>query len=244
MFLPFKLRGLELVNRVVVSPMAQYCAEDGVPTDWHLVHYGHRALGGAGLVYTEMTCVSPEGRITPGCTGLWNATQRDAWQRIVDFVHANSPAKICLQLGHAGRKGSTQVGWEKMDHPLPEGNWPILAPSPLPYYEGISQVPVEMTRADMDDGARGVCARHPLRAAGGLRHARAAHGAWLPAGLLPLAAHQPSHRRVRRQLLKTGCGFRWKCLKRLGRNGRSTSRCRCVSRRPTGRRAGCPRRTC
>lgn len=151
MFLPFKLRGLELVNRVVVSPMAQYCAIDGMPTDWHLVHYGHRALGGAGLVYTEMTCVTPDGRITPGCPGLWNAAQRDAWQRIVEFVHANSPAKICLQLGHAGRKGSTQVGWEKMDHPLPEGNWPILAPSPLPYYEGISQVPVEMTRSDMDE---------------------------------------------------------------------------------------------
>jgi anthraniloyl-CoA monooxygenase len=150
MFLPFKLRGLELANRVVVSPMAQYCAKDGVPDDWHLVHYGHRALGGAGLVYTEMTCVSPEGRITPGCTGLWNETQRDAWKRIVEFVHRNSPAKFCLQLGHSGRKGSTQVGWENMDHPLGQGNWPIYAPSPIPYYEGISQRPLEMTRADMD----------------------------------------------------------------------------------------------
>jgi anthraniloyl-CoA monooxygenase len=150
MFLPFRLRGLELANRVVVSPMAQYCAVDGVPTDWHLVHYGHRALGGAGLVYTEMTCVSPEGRITPGCTGLWNEAQRDAWKRIVRFVHDNSPAKICLQLGHSGRKGSTQLGWEAMDHPLASGNWPVLAPSPLPYYEGISQRPLEMTRKDMD----------------------------------------------------------------------------------------------
>jgi anthraniloyl-CoA monooxygenase len=150
MFLPFKLRGLELANRVVVSPMAQYCAVEGVPGDWHLVHYGHRALGGAGLVYTEMTCVSPEGRITPGCTGLWNETQREAWGRIVTFVHCNTPAKICLQLGHSGRKGSTQVGWEKMDHPLPEGNWPVVAPSPVPYLEGVSQVPVEMTRAEMD----------------------------------------------------------------------------------------------
>jgi anthraniloyl-CoA monooxygenase len=150
MFLPFKLRTLELANRVVVSPMAQYCAVDGVPGDWHLVHYGHRALGGAGLVYTEMTCVSPDGRITPGCTGLWNGTQRDAWRRIVDFVHGQSPAKICLQLGHSGRKGSTQRGWEHMDHPLPDGNWPILAPSPLPYLPGASQRPVEMTRAHMD----------------------------------------------------------------------------------------------
>ena len=150
MFLPFKLRGMALANRVVVSPMAQYSAVDGVPDDWHLVHYGHRALGGAGLVFTEMTCVSAEGRITPGCTGLWNATQREAWRRIVDFVHRNSPAKLCLQLGHSGRKGSTQRGWEKMDHPLPGGNWPLIAPSPLPYHEGISQAPHEMTRGDMD----------------------------------------------------------------------------------------------
>jgi anthraniloyl-CoA monooxygenase len=150
MFLPFKLRNMDLVNRVVVSPMAQYCAVDGVPGDWHLVHYGHRALGGAGLVYTEMTCVSPEGRITPGCTGMWNEAHRDGWRRIVEFVHGRSPAKICLQLGHAGRKGSTQLGWERMDHPLPDGNWPLLAPSPLPYLNGISQQPIEMTRAHMD----------------------------------------------------------------------------------------------
>jgi anthraniloyl-CoA monooxygenase len=134
----------------VVSPMAQYCAIDGVPDDWHLVHYGHRALGGAGLLYTEMTCLSPEGRITPGCTGLWNHTQREAWRSIVDFVHRRTPAKICLQLGHSGRKGSTQVGWEKMDHPLPSGNWPIVAPSPLPYFPGSSQTPIEMTCADLE----------------------------------------------------------------------------------------------
>jgi anthraniloyl-CoA monooxygenase len=150
MFLPFKLRGLELVNRVVVSPMDQYCAVDGMPNDWHLMHYGHRAVGGAGLLYTEMTCVSPEGRISLGCTGLWNEAQRDAWQRIVTFVHTHSPTKICLQIGHSGRKGSTQLGWEQPDHPLPKGNWPVLAPSPLPYLEGISQRPREMTRADMD----------------------------------------------------------------------------------------------
>ncbi|HEY6483032.1 MAG TPA: bifunctional salicylyl-CoA 5-hydroxylase/oxidoreductase [Steroidobacteraceae bacterium] len=150
MFLPFRLRDLQLTNRVVVAPMAQYCAVDGVPGDWHLVHYGHLALGGAGLLYTEMTCVSAHGRITPGCTGLWNDAQRAAWQHIVEFIHANSPAKCCLQLGHSGRKGSTQLGWEQMDHPLREGNWPLLAPSPLPWLAGISQSPAQMTRADMD----------------------------------------------------------------------------------------------
>ena len=150
MFLPFELQGLRLENRVVVSPMAQYLATDGVPGDWHLVHYGSRAVGGAGLLVTEMTCVSADGRITPGCTGLWNEVQRDAWRRIVDFVHHSSPAKICLQLGHSGRKGSTQVGWQDADHPLPEGNWPTLAPSPLPYLEGVSAPPRAMTRADMD----------------------------------------------------------------------------------------------
>jgi anthraniloyl-CoA monooxygenase len=149
MFLPFSLRGLALANRVVVSPMAQYCATDGMPDDWHMVHYGHRALGGAGLVYTEMTCVSAEGRITPGCTGLWSEAQRDAWRRIVDFVHARTPAKVCLQIGHSGRKGSTQLGWEEMDRPLAEDNWPLLAPSPLPYLPGISQTPIEMTRQQM-----------------------------------------------------------------------------------------------
>jgi anthraniloyl-CoA monooxygenase len=150
MFLPFRLRGMELINRIVVSPMAQYSAIDGMPEDWHLVHYGHRALGGAGLLYTEMTCVSAQGRITPGCTGLWNERQRDAWRRIVDFVHRRSPAKFALQLGHSGRKGSTQVGWQRPDHPLAHDNWPILAPSPLPYIEGLSQQPIAMSREDMD----------------------------------------------------------------------------------------------
>ena len=150
MFLPLKLRGMELANRVVVSPMAQYTAADGVPDEWHLVHYGRLASGGAGLVYTEMTCVSAEGRISPGCTGLWNETQREAWGRIVAFIHARSPARICLQLGHSGRKGSTQLGWEEMDHPLPSGNWGLLAPSALPYLAGVSATPREMGRADME----------------------------------------------------------------------------------------------
>ncbi|MEN9761968.1 MAG: hypothetical protein RI906_1794 [Pseudomonadota bacterium] len=153
MFAPLRLRDLWLPNRVVVSPMAQYSAVDGVPNDWHLVHYGSRALGGAGLVFVEMTCVSPEGRITPGCTGLWNDEQAAAFRRITDFVHANTPSKLCMQLGHAGRKGSTQVGWEQMDMPLADTrrNWPLIAPSPLAYREGVNQVPREMSRADMDE---------------------------------------------------------------------------------------------
>jgi len=150
MFTPFRLRGMTLENRVVVSAMDQYCARDGVPGDWHLVHLGSRAIGGAGMVCVEMTCVSPEGRITPGCTGLWNEAQRDAFRRIVDFCHANSKAKLCLQIGHSGRKGSTQLGWERMDHPLESGNWPIVSASPVPFYEGVSQVPREMKKADME----------------------------------------------------------------------------------------------
>jgi anthraniloyl-CoA monooxygenase len=130
--------------------MAQYMARDGLPGEWHFVHYGSRALGGAGLMFTEMTCVSAQGRITYGCTGLWNDAQRQAWQRIVAFVHGNSPTKICLQLGHSGRKGSTQLGWEEADHPLPHDNWEILAPSAEPYLAGVSQTPRPMTRADMD----------------------------------------------------------------------------------------------
>ena len=149
MFLPFRLRGLELANRVVVSPMCMYSAEDGVVGDWHLVHYGSRAMGGAALLFTEMTDVSPEARITPGCAGLWNDSQEAAWKRIVDFCHTHGQAKLCLQLGHAGRKGSTRRMWEGMDEPLEEGGWPLIAPSPLPYLPH-SPVPREMTREDMD----------------------------------------------------------------------------------------------
>ncbi|MDI3471122.1 MAG: Anthraniloyl-CoA monooxygenase [Pseudolabrys sp.] len=149
MFVPYRVRGVELKNRVVVSPMAQYRAVDGTPTDWHLVHYAERAKGGAGLVFTEMTCVSPEGRITPGCTGLYRPEHEAAWRRIVDFVHAETDAKIAIQLGHSGPKGSTQLGWEIMDAPLASGNWEILAPSAVPWSEA-NAVPREMTRADMD----------------------------------------------------------------------------------------------
>ncbi|MDW4498887.1 bifunctional salicylyl-CoA 5-hydroxylase/oxidoreductase [Sulfitobacter sp. D35] len=149
MFTPYRLRDMELKNRVVVSPMAQYKAEDGNPTDWHLVHYGERAKGGAGLVYTEMTCVSPEGRITPGCPGIYTDVQEAAWKRIVDFVHAETDAKICLQLGHSGAKGSTQLGWEEMDAPLDADNWPLMAASAVPWSKR-NAAPKEMTRADMD----------------------------------------------------------------------------------------------
>ena len=192
MFLPLQLRGMELPNRVVVSPMAQYCAVDGVPDEWHLVHYGHLALGGAGLVYTEMTCTSPTARITPGCTGMWNEAQCDAWRHIVDFVHRRSHARICLQLGHAGRKGSTQLGWEKMDHPLATGNWPLIAPSSVPYLAGISQPPLEMDRAAMDTVREDFVRSARLGAAAGfdMLELHMAHGYLLASFLSPLTNHR------------------------------------------------------
>ena len=150
MFTPFSLRGMTVENRVVVSPMCMYSAKDGLPDDFHLVHYGSRATGSPGLLFTEMTDVSSEGRITPGCTGLWNDAQEAAWKRIVTYVHGASPSKIAIQLGHAGRKASTRLPWHGVDLPLEEGNWEIIAPSPLPYIAGVSQVPRAMTRADMD----------------------------------------------------------------------------------------------
>jgi anthraniloyl-CoA monooxygenase len=149
MFAPYKLRDMELKNRIVVSPMAQYKAVDGCPTDWHLVHYGERAKGGAGLVYTEMTCVSPEGRITPGCPGLYAPEHEAAWKRIADFIHAESEAKVCMQIGHAGAKGSTQLGWEIMDAPLKEGNWPLMSASDVAWSSD-NQTPKAMSREDMD----------------------------------------------------------------------------------------------
>lgn len=148
MFVPFELRGLRLKNRIVVSPMAQYSAQDGTPNDWHLVHLGARAQGGAGLIYTEMTCTSPQGRITPGCTGLYAPEHEAAWTRIVEFVHQQPQAKLALQLGHSGPKGSTQLGWDEMDAPLPSGNWPVCGPSPIPW-SARNQVPHELSRADM-----------------------------------------------------------------------------------------------
>jgi len=153
MFTKYKLGPLELRNRVVMSPMAQYSAdEDGNLTDWHLVHYGGAARGGMALMYVEMTSPSPEARITRGCPGIWTDKQEKDWKRIVDFVHENTETKICMQLGHSGRKGSTQLGWHKMDHPIaePGQNWPIMSASDIPYFDGISQTPKEMNRADMD----------------------------------------------------------------------------------------------
>jgi anthraniloyl-CoA monooxygenase len=149
MFAPYRLRDMELGNRVVVSPMATYSARDGTVGDFHLVHYGARAQGGAGLVYTEMTCVSPTGRITPGCAGMYADDHVAAWARIVDFVHANSQAKICLQLGHSGAKGSTRPGWEGYDVPLEQGGWPLIAAADVPWSPA-NPVPRPMTRDDMD----------------------------------------------------------------------------------------------
>jgi len=149
MFAPYKLRGMALKNRIVVSPMAQYKASDGNPADWHFIHYCERAKGGAALVYTEMTCISATGRITPGCPGLYTEQQVAGWRRIVDFVHTQTPAKICCQLGHSGPKGSTQLGWQEMDAPLEGGNWPLLAASAIAWSPK-NQTPKSMDRQDMD----------------------------------------------------------------------------------------------
>ena len=149
MFTPYKLRDVHLVNRIVMSPMAMYSAENGVMNDFHIVHLGSRALGGAGLIFAEMTCVTPDARITPGCLGLWNEEQVAQWKRLVDFVHMNSAAKVGIQIGHAGRKGATKLAWEGIDQPLPEGEWPLISASAIPYLKN-SQVPKAMDRADMD----------------------------------------------------------------------------------------------
>ncbi|SDM57056.1 bifunctional salicylyl-CoA 5-hydroxylase/oxidoreductase [Allokutzneria albata] len=188
MFQPFRLGGMELKNRVVVSAMDMYSAEEGVPGDFHLVHLGSKAMGGAGLVMTEMVCVSPEGRITPGCTGLWTDEQRDSWARIVSFVHERSSARIGLQLGHSGRKGSTRLMWQGMDDPLPEGNWEIIGPSPLPYGAG-SAVPREATRADMDRIVADFveAARRGADAGFDLLELHCAHGYLLSSFLSPIA---------------------------------------------------------
>ena len=187
---PFTLRGVTLKNRIVVSPMAQYSCIDGVPGDYHLVHLGARALGGAGMVAVEMTCTSPDARITPGCPGLWNDAQRDAFARIVDFVHANTDAKIAIQLGHAGPKGSTRAPWDGPgdDHPLADGNWPLIAASAQPYMPGVSATPRAMTRADMDrvrdDFA--AAARRAAQAGFDWLELHCAHGYLLSAFISPL----------------------------------------------------------
>ncbi len=188
MFAPLKLRDMALTNRIVVSPMAQYKAVDGCPTDWHLVHLGERAKGGAGLVYAEMTCVSPEGRITPGCPGLYAPEHEAAWKRIVDFVHAESAAKICSQIGHAGRKASTQLGWEQSDAPLAHGNWPVLSASAIAWKPG-NQIPAAMTRADMDRVRDQFVASAEMaeRAGFDMIELHAAHGYLISSFLTPLS---------------------------------------------------------
>ncbi|MGW6904377.1 bifunctional salicylyl-CoA 5-hydroxylase/oxidoreductase [Streptomyces sp. NPDC054940] len=188
MFTPFRLRGLTLRNRVVVSPMDMYSATDGVPGDFHLVHLGARALGGAGLVMTEMVCVSPEGRITPGCAGLYTGRQGDAWRRIVQFVHTQAPGTaIGVQLGHSGRKGSTKLMWEGIDEPLDDGNWPLVAASPLPYKPD-SQTPRELTRAQLTDIREQFTAAawRAARAGFDLLELHCAHGYLLSGFLSPL----------------------------------------------------------
>jgi anthraniloyl-CoA monooxygenase len=187
MFSPFELRDMQLSNRIVVSPMATYSATNGVPADFHLVHYGARAQGGAGLVFTEMTCIAPEARITPGCTGLWNDEQTTAWRRVTDFVHQNSEAKICVQLGHAGAKGSTQLGWETMDAPLLEGNWTLIAPSDVSWSPD-NQRPQPMTRADMDmvRDQFVVATKRAVDAGFDMVELHAAHGYLLSAFITPL----------------------------------------------------------
>ncbi|MCR9137600.1 MAG: bifunctional salicylyl-CoA 5-hydroxylase/oxidoreductase [Alphaproteobacteria bacterium] len=191
MFTPFKLRDLTIPNRVVMSPMAQYSADaQGNLTDWHFVHYTSHGLGGMGMIYAEMTCPTPDARITMGCPGLWTDDHEAQWKRIVDFIHANSDTRICMQLGHAGRKGSTQLGWEEADHPIANApdNWPLFSASPIAYFDGISQVPAELDRAGMTR----ICAdfvqatERAARAGFDMLELHCAHGYLLASFLSPL----------------------------------------------------------
>ena len=188
MFAPFHLREMTLVNRVVVSPMAQYKAIDGCPTDWHFVHYAERAKGGAGLVYTEMTCVSPQGRITPGCTGLYASEHEAQWRRLTGFVHAETEAKVCCQIGHSGRKGSTQLGWEAIDAPLADENWPVMSASAIAW-SPVNQVPREMDRDEMDVvAAQFVAAAEMAERAGfDMIELHAAHGYLISSFISPVS---------------------------------------------------------
>jgi anthraniloyl-CoA monooxygenase len=188
MFAPYKLREMELKNRIVVSPMAQYKAIDGAPTDWHLVHYGERAKGGAGLVYTEMTCVSAEGRITPGCPGLYAPEHEASWSRLTGFVHAETDAKICCQIGHSGRKGSTNPGWEGMDKPLADGNWDLVSASALPWSSD-NALPREASPADLEEiKAQFVAAAEMAERAGfDMIELHAAHGYLISSFISPVS---------------------------------------------------------
>ncbi|MEL6125693.1 MAG: bifunctional salicylyl-CoA 5-hydroxylase/oxidoreductase [Pseudomonadota bacterium] len=188
MFAPIRLRDMELKNRIVVSPMAQYKAEDGCPNDWHLSHYGERAKGGAGLIYTEMTCVSAEGRITPGCTGLYTPEHEAAWTRLTAFIHDHTDAKICCQIGHSGRKGSTQLGWDRMDAPLPDGNWDLISASAVPWSRE-NAMPREITVGEMaairDEFVR--AAEMAERAGFDMIELHAAHGYLISSFLSPVS---------------------------------------------------------
>jgi anthraniloyl-CoA monooxygenase len=191
MFAPYKLRDMALINRIVVSPMAQYKASNGVAGDWHFTHYGERAKGGAGLVYTEMTAISKAGRITPGCPGLYAPEHQSAWKRITDFIHKETDAKVCCQIGHAGPKGSTQLGWQEMDAPLTEGNWPLLAASPVAWSDN-NQTPKALTRSDMDD----ICeqfvkaAQMADRAGFDMLELHYAHGYLMSSFITPITNHR------------------------------------------------------
>jgi anthraniloyl-CoA monooxygenase len=191
MFQPFRLRNMTLENRAVVSPMCQYSSADGMPADWHLVHYGSRAIGGAGLMFTEMTDVSKDARISPGCAGMYSDAHEAAWKRIVDFVHAQSKTRFCMQLGHAGRKGATKLMWDGIDEPLEQGAWPIISASPLPYFPD-SAIPREMTRADMEqvkaDFVQAV--KRADRAGFDMVEMHAAHGYLLASFISPLTNHR------------------------------------------------------
>lgn len=188
MFTPFELRGLALPNRVAMAPMAQYSAVDGDLTDWHFSHYSARAVGGAGLIFTEMTCPTPDARITTACTGLWSDKQEADWKRLINFIHETTPSKIALQLGHAGRKGSTKTPADGMDKPMASGNWPLISASPIPYIDGVSQTPAELDRAGMDKIVADfvAAAKRGARAGFDMLELHCAHGYLLASFLSPL----------------------------------------------------------
>jgi anthraniloyl-CoA monooxygenase len=192
MFTPFTVRGVTLKNRVIVSPMAQYSAIDGTVGDYHLVHLGARALGGAALVMAEMTCVSADARITKGCPGLYTQAQGDAWARIADWVHTHSDAHIGMQLGHAGAKGATHLGWEGIDQPLDSGGWPLISASAQQYLPGVSDWSRAMTRADMDRVLANfaVCTRRAAEAGFDWLELHCAHGYLLSSFISPLTNHR------------------------------------------------------
>lgn len=192
MLTPYRLRGVELKNRVIASPTLLYCATDGLVSDFHLVHIGSRALGGASLIMTEMTAISPQARVTEGCPGIWNSQQVDAWRSVTQFVHQKTDAKIGIQLGHAGRRGSTQRGWEQENHPLKSGNWPLVSASALPYLENISQVPSELTESQMAEiiDQFVVAAKRADEAGFDWLELQAAHGYLLSSFISPLANHR------------------------------------------------------